>query len=667
MYMDPEKMIPLKNRKYLKTDHGPVAFGYVTSMAVVSWSDRCMLDLLFYRLGDSYYLYPSRDLDDCEFSKDPLKAGMPENIYMRYEEVSVPADWNRDGTQDLIAAGMTGYVYYLERKGRLPEISFVNAGPLTDEDKNLIFNIPYDNPQHPVMNDLNGYFDTEFFNYPCPITYPMDDTDRINLIIGDWAGNLWWLRDHGDGKGRPVYRGERYIKSAGGIVSKTGKYLIEKYGCEYVKPEKKICDENAEPFRLGDGYDSGFEFIGGVTRPSLYFNKTTGMYDLLVMAGTRSQSVYYLQRINDGKEDRPSFKNLGMISIDGLQDPYKYFGFHSRISVFNSNGQNDLLITSNQRSMGVFRNSNANGAMPGFVFERWISGDDITAWGSNFTEILTDISGRRYLLDNPTTLELREIKKNGQDMRISSDKISIRDQFGIFKPEGETDPQLGKDWGFNRAARWDFDGSGRQHLIVGTDKGYLYLLIEEQKLGTDGEFIYRSAGPLKDTDGDVIKLHNRACAAGVDLDGDGREDLIAGGVTYQLGSETDPCPGGGFYYLHNAGTDKDGIPMLEKARVLRIDGHAFEIKVNTHVHIKALDRNEGGEKQIVIAVQSDDFKARIFGKIPGETGLVYTGRMIERMSIEQNLLDIDGDGHPEMVFGGGEEGAAYYYDQLPIL
>ncbi len=230
--------------------------------------------------------------------------------------------------------------------------------------------------------------------------------------------------------------------------------------------------------------------------------------------------------------------------------------------------------------------------------------------------------------------------------------------------ESETDPNDMKSGGFHRACRWDFDSSGRQDLIAGTDKGLLYLLIEERPLGTGGACKYKSVGPLKDSEGKVIKVHNRACAGGIDLNGDGREDLVVGGVSYQKGIESDPNPGGGFYYLLNTGLDQDRLPVLTPMRPLPVQGHEFDFYVNSHVQIQAgvFDFMDVGTKQLVLAAQRDHFQGRIFEPCGhgGNIGVRYTGVMLPRLSIDDRLLDIDGDGKLEFVFGGGEQGEAYH-------
>jgi len=51
-------------------------------------------------------------------------------------------------------------------------------------------------------------------------------------------------------------------------------------------------------------------------------------------------------------------------------------------------------------------------------------------------------------------------------------------------------------------------------------------------------------------------------AGSIDINRDGREDLLVGGISYQMGIKSDPDPGGGLYYLLNKGTGPDGNPIL---------------------------------------------------------------------------------------------------------
>ena len=677
--MKTNRSVSLGEKIALRSVHGPVSFGLVVSNTLVSWSDAGAKDLLIHQLGNGFYLYPTRRLDDAELTAAPVHL-CPSQWYGEY---AAAADWNRDGREDLIIGVREGFLWYLESRGRYPQLALAPAGPVRNRDTGLMFNIPYQNPNHPELDELGGYFDTEFFNNPHPLVYPLADPHRINLIIGDWAGQLWWLPDVGAGDAPPEYRGVPYEIPPAKIQSRFGKQLIEKHGCRYVRPAERLCDETGQPFSLGDSIDSGTYYQGAYTRPVLYRNRVTGSNDLMVLAGGAgsgiSQHLHYLQRVGDSG-GAPVFRDLGEIGLgldsreaaQSSQNPVTTMTSgrltcHSVLIVAENDGWNDLLISMGTM-MAVFRNKRQEDAKPAFVFDRMVSGRDAITGGYNYTEILSDIEGRRFLLDNPwgSNLVLREIVRSNQDVRLtpSTDTITVQDQSGSFWMESETDPNDQKSGGFHRACRWDFDGSERQHLIVGTDRGLLYLLVEECPLGTGGDYRYKSAGPLKDSEGKVIKVHNRACAGGIDLNGDGSEDLVVGGVSYQKGIETDPNPGGGFYYLLNTGLDQDGLPVLAPMRPLPVQGHEFDFYVNSHVQIQTgvFDFTGVGTKQLLLAVQRDGFQGMIFEPCSdGEDICVrYTGVMLPKLSIDDRLLDIDADGRLEFVFGGGEQGVAYY-------
>jgi hypothetical protein len=46
--------------------------------------------------------------------------------------MGIPADWNRDGEDDLIVSDRFGFLYWFERKGSYPDITFEYADRVRD-------------------------------------------------------------------------------------------------------------------------------------------------------------------------------------------------------------------------------------------------------------------------------------------------------------------------------------------------------------------------------------------------------------------------------------------------------------------------------------------------------------------------------------------------------
>ncbi|MBI2438546.1 MAG: hypothetical protein HYV36_07030, partial [Lentisphaerae bacterium] len=152
----------------LRCDRGPISFGLVLSGSLVSWSAPAARDLLIGRCWEGIYLYPTRGLDDDELAAEPIGLFGSElgDVY------AIPADWNRDGREEILAANRLGFLYRLERTGTALTSPFRIEGTVKGSPDNLPFNIAYHNPEHPILNDLGGYIDLLFFNYICPVVYP---------------------------------------------------------------------------------------------------------------------------------------------------------------------------------------------------------------------------------------------------------------------------------------------------------------------------------------------------------------------------------------------------------------------------------------------------------------------------------------------------------------
>jgi hypothetical protein len=349
---------------------------------------------------------------------------------------------------------------------------------------------------------------------------------------------------------------------------------------------------------------------------------------------------------------------MGEVSISGI-DRTK-LNFHSKLCLYKHNSGNDLLL-STSNYLAIIEHSGWKNGVPEFIFRDWIKCKDAPSSGYLYNEVLVDEEGKRYVLDfSHYCWKLIPVKVGKSGIKLDyNGSLELVDQNGIFRVEGETDPQFSPEWGYHRIAKWDFNGSGRQHLIVSTDKGLLYLLIDDPVLNKSGKFIFRSVGPLKDSDGNTIRVHNRAAAASIDINKDGLEDLLVGGISYQMGIKSDPHPGGGLYYFINTGTDTMGFPVLQPAHPIDA-GPDFKPRINSHLGLQILDLDKDNVKEIIISLQEPEWGGRIFHLSENGTGLVFTGIRIPMTPIIEQIIDIDGDSCYDIVRPGDESGTGFY-------
>jgi hypothetical protein len=641
------KFGPVRELKWI---HGPVSLGMVMDLSVLPAVKGNGKELLVSRIWDGLYTYPVDNFSaDMPLKKTQLvgKAGI-----LLFQ----PVDWDKDGVADLIAADREGFLFMIPGSGASGDARYriSEANIMRDASTGLPFNIPYENKNYLKQDDLGGYIDAQYYNYNYPKIYPSADSKFKDLIIGDWAGNLWWLPDRSNGAGMPSYTGTKYTKVKSN--HKLGIRHQNSLGLDYAKPSEKIEDESGKPFLLGEAKAESAFFQGANTRPIVYPDES-GTPGLLVFTGSYRQQIFYLKRVNPPGERKPIFRNMGEVNIAGLDQ--STMNFHAILTVFENNGRNDLLLASDNY-LGLIENTSWKNGIPQLKFLHWMSGPDAKGSFYAFNDIIKDRQGRRHIIHFAgKSWNMIPIQKNGDNIRLKyTDALQLKDQNGIFKVEGETDPQLAPDWGYHRISLWNAGKSG-QNLIAATDKGHLYYLNDESSLAKKGNFLYRSFGPLKDSTGKVIRIHNRAVAAGIDLNDDGLEDLLVGGISYQLGIKSDPKPGGGVYYLINLGNDSKGCPIFSPARQLDL-GPDFKPRMNSHIGLQVLDIDNDKEKEIIISLQEPGWDGRIYKKIKGKIGLSYTGAQVSVKVIKEQILDIVGDGHYDLVRPGGETGVGYY-------
>ena len=620
----------------LRTDQGRISFGTIVSADIVSWSAPDSRDLLIARLWDGVYLYPSADLQTL---------GEPIRLCDQLGHVVLMVEpWERDseGHEQLIGCDRQGNVSLLRRTGQYPDLRLeVVQKPLKTAD-GLPLNIPFVNPKYRLSSNPEPLW-PQNFNYTYPTVYRSANGNSAGLIFGDWGGQLWYLPQSGKQKHQPLFAGSGYTK---------------RDGQKFSRPKHLLKDEQGQTLLVGMGAENGIRYPGGASRPVMYRNSATTSDGLIVLGGMDGNTIHYLQQVKTGAENEPIYQDLGEITIEGLPDDgYDPYNYHAVLALVDTNEAPDLLL-SRGCNLAYCKNQQANGLKPEFRFERWISGKNVPTRGYNFTEVLTGPHGQRFLLENDSYWSFRQITSVAGEPKLSSKSYPLYDQNGIFVVEGDTDMQHMAKWGFHRAALWDYDGSGRQHLIAGTDKGWLYLLRLENNLGENDRFEFRSFGPLKDTTGNVIRIHHRVVAAPLDLNADGRRDLVLAGATYGAG---DPRPGSGIYYVMNEGELADHTPILSPAQLIETTGHVHPDFKGHHGQLQSLDLLGNGEKVVVVSTQiGDDFRGYVYRPAKDRIALEHTGMILPPISIEERLLDLNGDGTYEYVQSGGESLIAKY-------
>jgi hypothetical protein len=620
----------------LRTDAGRMSFGTIVSVDVVSWSEPNAQDLLIARLWDGVYLYPSKDLE--KFGEPIRLCDQLGHAVLMVE----PVDWDGDGLQEAVGTDRQGGIFLLKRIGEYPDLRLEAAqDPLLASD-GLAFNIPFVNPQYRLLENPESVWPDDF-NYTYPTRYSQRDRSNADMIIGDWGGELWYLPQVHLQDGLPVFAGQSYTK---------------RDGRKFARPRHLLVDEQGQSLLMGQAKEYETEYPGGASRPVMYRNETTNSDDLIVLCGMVGNEFRYLHRVGSDPGGEPVFRDLGELSIQDLPDDgYDPYNYHAVMTIIGNGPFPDLLLTRGC-DIAVCRNRRVAEPKPTFRFSHWISGKNVPTRGYNFTEILTDVDGRDYLLENDTTFHFRELLTQHASVQVSSKRFPLFDQDGVFQVDGETDAQHTTKWGFHRAALWDYDRSGQQHLVVGTDKGLLYLLRLESPLGKNGRFEFRSIGPLKDSEGDVIRIHHRVVAAAIDLNNDGRLDLVLAGATYGHG---DPNPGSGIYYVLNSRVLKDQTPVLSPAQRLETIGHIHPDFRNLHAQLQAIDLLGNGERLIVAGTQQgDNFRSYVYRPARNRIALEHTGMILPPVSIEERLLDLDGDGSWEYIRSGGETLIAMY-------
>jgi hypothetical protein len=72
--------------------------------------------------------------------------------------------------------------------------------------------------------------------------------------------------------------------------------------------------------------------------------------------------------------------------------------------------------------------------------------------------------------------------------------------------------------------------------------------------------------------------------------------------------------------------------------------------------LQVLDIDHDNEKEVIVSLQESGWNGRIYRKIKEKIAFRYTGLVAPVIPINEQILDLDGDGRYELVRPGGETG-----------
>jgi len=129
----------------------------------------------------------------------------------------------------------------------------------------------------------------------------------------------------------------------------------------------------------------------------------------------------------------------------------------------------------------------------------------------------------------------------------------------------------------------DWDNDGRFDLVVGGLDGRIRVLLDKALTGTPD---FRTADVLASGAGDLLVPSGRASVAVVDLDGDGRKDLVVGNTDGQV------------LFYANSGTDAQ--PVFGEVQALLADGLAIDLDGTPRSRPFVGDFNDDGRLDLVV-------------------------------------------------------------------
>jgi len=199
----------------------------------------------------------------------------------------------------------------------------------------------------------------------------------------------------------------------------------------------------------------------------------------------------------------------------------------------------------------------------------------------------------------------------------------------------------------------DMDGDADADMIIGGYDGKLHYFQNNALPGATANFVLSQAN-LKNSNNRVMDVGDFAVPQIVDMDADGKNDVVIGGRNGKLA------------YYHHVGSATATIPLLDSIT------HFFgNVKVNLPGYVTGYSApfvfKQSGITKLFVGEESGYLRLydNIDGNLSGIFSLVDStyGDIFQGTRISPNGADINNDGYMDLIVGNYEGGVSYYKGQ----
>ena len=634
----------------LRTDSGTLRLQGSAHVLVVDWDRDGRLDFLI--SGTSGGVTVARNLGgsgiETRFAPQEAVCQPP-----GYDFTSCLWDMDGDGDLDLLCEDRRSVIYQFENVGTRAAPKMDARGVLRDAE-GIPFSVAFRYPGGRPRDSMNGYIDPRFCHWTAQWVCDWYGDGGQDLLIGDETGVIWVLADESHGKGAPTYRAEHYRKTGSGPWQD----LIATYGETFATPEKCLRDRDGVVIRLGQHDPKDPVFFGAFVKPAVCDWDGDGDQDIIASAGVYSGLTYWLENVSNNPQAEPVLIVRGPLStVDGQKIVPTFSGMEYPCD-WDGDGDMDLIgAAGDATGAGFYENTRNGPGEPQLVGRGNFSEKDALLLANEVASCVDwDGDGLNDFIESSWSGSVGCRRNTGRpdQPRFNREVDWFRDQNGPIRVPGETDPTAREAGGFTRGIACDWNRDGIPDLLVGADTGHIwYLRGLAKEPGEARRAHFYNEGRLQTASGKLIKVHNRVSPAVLDVDGDGDQDLLAAGSSYQLGVQTDPTPGGDVQFFETTGASPRGEPILADPVVWTVDGKPFTVGINQNFVLSAGDVDGDGVAELALWPVAGAMRLvrnlgspgkpdwRLGAELPGGFSFGYLG-------------DLNGDGFADGINGGGE-------------